>query len=220
VEDEVKVARFIERGLKEEYYAVDVALDGVEGLHLAETNNYDLIVLDVLLPKKDGWQFLMELRAAKKNTLVLMLTARDTVPDRVRGLNLGADDYLTKPFAFEEFLARVQALLRRKESSQLRPLQVADLIMDMQTHQVRRGGRLIELTAKEYALLEYLLRYAGKIVTRTQIAEHVWDYHFDSTTNVIDVYIHYLRDKIDRGFPTRLIHTVRGVGYVVKEESP
>lgn len=220
VEDEPKVARFIERGLKEEYFAVDVAHDGEEALRFAQCGHYSLIVLDILLPKKDGMQVLHELRAKGNKTLVLMLTARDTVNDRVSGLNSGADDYLTKPFAFEELLARVRALLRRGQSAEPTKLQVANLVLDPVSREVRRGDQVISLTAKEFALLDYLMRRAGRIVTRTQIAEQVWDYHFDSTTNVIDVYVHYLRSKIDHDFSVPLIHTVRGVGYVLKEGDP
>lgn len=215
VEDERKVARFLERGLKEERYVVDVAPDGETGLCLALENDYDLIILDILLPKKDGLQVLRELRTREVGTRVLLLTAKDAVRDRVRGLDAGADDYLTKPFAFEEFLARVRALLRRESSTRPETLQVADLTLDLVTRRVARAAKPISLTAKEYALLEYLMRHAGQVIPRTQISEQVWDHHFDSFTNVIEVYIHYLRDKIDRGFSPPLIHTVRGVGYVL-----
>lgn len=218
VEDERKVARFLERGLKEEAYAVDVAYEGEEGLHLAQIHDYDLIVLDLLLPKKDGLQLLRELRAAGKQTRVLMLTAKDAVRDRVQGLEAGADDYLAKPFAFEELLARVRALLRRGQGAEPTRLQVADLSLDLLTREVVRGGKPIPLTAKEYALLEYFMRHAGQVIPRMQIAEHVWDASFDPFTNVIDVYVHYLRDKVDRGFSPQLIHTVRGIGYVLKAE--
>lgn len=221
VEDEFKVARFLERGLKEEYYAVDVAYDGEEGLLLAKSYDYDLMILDLSLPKKDGFQLLQEFRATGKSCLVLMLTAKDGIADRVRGLDAGADDYLTKPFAFEELLARIRALLRRGQKATVTKLQIADLCLDLVTHQVTRANKPIILTAKEYALLDYFLRHAGKIITRTQLVEHVWDANADPFTNVIDVYVHYLRDKIDRGFKPQLIHTVRGIGYIlkVKEET-
>lgn len=219
VEDEHKVARFLERGLREESYAVDVARDGEAGLYLAQINDYDLIVLDILLPKKDGMQLLQELRAGGSTARVLMLTAKDGIRDRVRGLDAGADDYLTKPFAFEEFLARIRALLRRPTAQAAHStLQVADLLMNLANRQVLRGDKQILLTTKEYALLEYLMRHPNRVVSRTEIGEHVWDQNFDPFTNVIDVYVHYLRDKIDKGFAVRLIHTVRGVGYILKAE--
>lgn len=219
VEDEHKVARFLERGLREESYAVDVARDGEAGLYLAQINDYDVIVLDILLPKKDGMQLLQELRAAGSTARVLMLTAKDGIRDRVRGLDAGADDYLTKPFAFEEFLARIRALLRRGPAQAAHStLQVADLVMNLASRQVLRGDKQILLTTKEYALLEYLMRHPNQVISRTEIGEHVWDQNFDPFTNVIDVYVHYLRDKIDKGFAVRLIHTVRGVGYILKAE--
>ena len=218
IEDERKVARFIQRGLKEKSYAVDVAHDGEEGLYLAQTNEYDLIVLDILLPKIDGLEVLRELKRSGNNALILMLTARDAVTDRVQGLDYGADDYLTKPFAFEELLARVRALLRRGQPVEPTILRVADLILDLPAHRVKRGDTIIDLTAREFALLEYLMRHAGQVVTRTQIAEQVWDLHFDSLTNVIDVHVHHLRDKIHSGSRKPLIHTVRGVGYTLKED--
>jgi heavy metal response regulator len=216
VEDEKKVARFIERGLKEERYTVEVASDGEEGLYRALNHPYDLIVLDVLLPKKDGFQVLRELRAAKCHTRVLMLTARDSVQDRVRGLDSGADDYLVKPFAFAELLARVRVLLRRGTEEGPETLQAADLELNLRTRKVTRTGTPIVLSAREFAVLEYLLRQAGEVVTRTQLAEHVWDENFDSFSNVIDVTVYHLREKVDRGFAAPLIHTVRGSGYVIK----
>lgn len=216
IEDERKMARFLERGLKEERFAVDVAGDGEEGLYLAQANPYDLIVLDVLLPRKDGFEVLRELRAGGSQARVLVLTARDAVQDRVQGLELGADDYLTKPFAFAEFLARVRALLRRGRDTGPVRLQAADLVLDPKTRRVHRGQTRISLTAKEFAVIEYLLRQAGEVVTRTQLAEHVWDENFDSFSNVIDVTVYHVREKIDRGFAPQLIHTVRGVGYVLK----
>jgi DNA-binding response OmpR family regulator len=217
VEDERKVARFIERGLKEERHAVDVAHDGEAGLDLALLNEYDLVVLDILLPGKDGLQVLRELRASRRTCRVLMLTARDGVDDRVRGLDAGADDYLTKPFAFSEFLARVRALLRRG-AVETGTLQVADLVLDLKARKVTRASSPIFLSVKEFAVLEHFVHHAGQVVTRTQLAEHVWDMHFDPMTNVIDVTVYHLREKIDREFKPQLIHTVRGAGYVLKAE--
>jgi len=199
VEDEKKVADFIKRGLKEEGYAADVAYDGEEGHFLATTNDYDLIVLDIMLPKMDGVSLCKDLRRSKIYVPIIMLTAKDVVEDKVKGLDSGADDYMTKPFAFEELLARVRALLRKKDLKQVTKLEVADLVLDTLTHEVYRAGKEIVLTTKEYALLEYLMRNTGIIVTRTMISEHVWDINFDTSTNVIDVYINYLRNKIDQG---------------------
>ena len=216
IEDEKKIADFIKRGLKEEGYAVDSAYDGEKGLFMAKTNEYDLILLDLMLPKMDGLTVCKKLREEKNPAPVIMLTAKDAVKDKVAGLDSGADDYLAKPFAFEELLARVRAILRKKESGQPAKLKVADLELDLYTHKVYRAGKEILLTAKEYALLEYLMRSAGSIVTRTMISEHVWDIDFDTFTNVIDVYINYLRNKIDAGFAKKLIHTVRGRGYILK----
>jgi heavy metal response regulator len=218
VEDEKKVANFIKKGLEEEHYAVDTAEDGEAGLYLIEVNNYDLIVLDLMIPKIDGLEVLKRLRSRKNNVPVLVLTAKDSVEDRVTGLDTGCDDYLTKPFAFTEFLARVRALLRRERTEKEPILRIADLTLSQVTHKVTRGGREIELTSKEYALLEYFMRNPDKVLTRTMISEHVWDYHFDSMTNVVDVYVNYLRKSIDEGFPVRLIQTVRGVGFILKEE--
>lgn len=217
VEDEQKVASFIQKGLQEEGYAVDLALDGEEGLAMALDGVHDLVVLDIMLPKRDGLVVLGELRQRRIQTPVLLLTARDAVADRVTGLDTGADDYLVKPFAFDELLARIRALLRRRSGDRLALLTVANLTLDPATREVRRGGRKIELTPKEYALLEYLLRNKGRVLSRALIAQHVWDYAFDSTTNVIDVYINYLRKKVDVDFTPRLIHTVRGAGYVLRE---
>ena len=219
VEDEEKVASFIRKGLVEERYAVDVAHDGQEGVELAALNPYDLVVLDLMLPKLDGFKVIQRLREDAVDTPILVLTAKDAVGDKVRGLDLGADDYLTKPFAFEELLARIRALLRRGGGNATPVFQVADLVLDPAARTVTRGGDKIELTAKEFALLEYLMRHAGRVLTRTMILEHVWDQSFDSYTNVIDVYVNYLRKKIDQGREPRLIHTVRGVGYVLREES-
>jgi heavy metal response regulator len=216
IEDEDKIAAFLKRGLKEEGYAVDAAADGEQGYFLASTQDYDLIILDLMLPGLDGLSLCRKLRAEGNEARILVLTARDKVGDKVQGLNAGADDYLTKPFAFEELLARVRAQFRKREARSPTKLQVADLTMDLLAHKVLRAGREIELTAREFALLEFLIRNVGIVVTRTMIAEHVWDVNFDTFTNVIDVYMSYLRDKIDRAFPVKLIQTVRGRGYVIK----
>lgn len=218
VEDEKKVSSFIKRGLEEESYEVDTAYDGEEGLKLALENSYDAIVLDWMLPKQDGLTVLRDIRSNKRSTPVLMLTAKDTVEDIVAGLDSGSDDYLTKPFAFAELLARVRALLRRSEMDRGAELRFADLRIDPVTHKVWRAEKEIDLTAKEYALLEYFMRNPNQVLTRTMIADHVWDYTFDSFTNIIDVYVNYLRKKIDRDAEKKLIHTVRGVGYILKEE--
>jgi two-component system, OmpR family, copper resistance phosphate regulon response regulator CusR len=218
IEDEPKVARFLERGLRQQAYAVDVAANGEDGLQLAGDHEYDLIVLDVMLPGRDGFGVLRELRTSRA-TRVLMLTARDGLSDRVRGLDLGADDYLVKPFDLDEFLARVRALLRRVSTEAPLLLRYADLELDPRTRRVRRGGRAIELTAKPFAILDLLLRRAGQVVSRAELAEHVWDRFFDPFSNVIDVTMHQLREKVDRGSNTRLIHTVRSVGYVLRAET-
>ena len=218
VEDDRKVASFIRRGLTEEGYAVDVIHDGENGLAMGLDRLHDIIVLDVMLPHKPGFQVLRELRQAKVTTPVLLLTARDAVEDKVQGLDAGADDYLTKPFAFAELLARVRALLRRAKTAETPVLRVADLTLDPATRTVKRGQEAIPLTNREFALLEYFLRNPGRVLTRTMIAEHIWDYSFDAGTNVIDVYVNYLRKKIDAGRESKLIHTVRGVGYVLKTE--
>ncbi|MBN1545778.1 MAG: response regulator transcription factor [Syntrophaceae bacterium] len=218
VEDEKKVASFIKRGLEEEGFAVDVAFDGEEGRFMAEGNPYDLILMDVMLPKKDGLTVVRELREKGVSVPVLCLTAKDTVDDIVSGLDSGSDDYLTKPFAFAELLARVRALLRRGGQDRGAEIVYADLRLDPVAHKVWRGNKEIDLTAKEYALLEYFMRNPNETLTRTMIAEHVWDYTFDSFTNIIDVYVNYLRKKIDKDFDKKLIHTVRGAGYVLKEE--
>ena len=216
IEDEKKVADFISNGLAEEGYAVDVAHDGDQGYFLATTNEYDAILLDIMLPKMDGFTLCTKLRSEDNHTPILMLTAKDAIKDKVRGLDAGADDYLTKPFAFEELLARIRSLLRKKSLQQKTRFQVDDLVLDTITHTVTRGESEIQLSVKEYSLLEYLMRNTGSVVTRTMIAEHVWDINFDTFTNVIDVYISYLRNKIDRGHEIKLIHTVRGRGYVLK----
>ena len=217
VEDEKKIANLIKRGLKEEGYAVDIANDGMEGEFLAATNEYDAMILDVMLPKTDGVTLCRNLRAKKIATPIIMVTAKDGVDDKVNGLDSGADDYLTKPFAFEELLARIRSLLRKRDSRVPAKLKVDGLELDLLAHKATRDGRNIELTAKEYALLEYLMRNAGSVITRTMITEHVWDMNFDTDTNVIDVYINYLRKKIDEGFKKSLICTVRGMGYTIKE---
>jgi len=220
VEDDERVARFIQRGLQEEGHAVDVAFDGEEGEFLGEVNEYDLIILDVMLPKKSGITVCRELRERGVNTPILMLTARDAVEDKVRGLDAGADDYLTKPFAFEELLARVRALLRRGSEVKTPILKIADLELDPMRRRVVRAGKPIRLTSKEYALLEYMMRNPNRVLSRTRIAEHVWDMNFDPESNVIDVYISHLRAKIDKGFDKPLIHTIRGQGYMLSEEAP
>lgn len=215
VEDEEKVARFVRRALEEESYAVDVVGDGEAAIDQIEVVPYDMIFLDLTLPKKGGLEVLQWLRQKGIKVPVLILTARTAIGDRVKGLDLGADDYLVKPFAIEEFLARVRALLRR--GGVTAPLlQADDLTLDPVTHEVRRAGQKIELTTKEYALLEYFMRNPNRVLTRSMISEHVWDIHFDTFTNVIDVYVNYLRNKVDRGFKRPLIQTVRGVGYVLK----
>jgi len=214
VEDEHKLAGVLKRGLEEEGYAVDVAYDGEEGLAVATTTPFDLIVLDVMLPQLDGLNVCHQLRAQNRHMPVLMLTARDAVDDRVAGLDSGADDYLTKPFAFREFVARIRALLRRDGLSARDPiLRVGDLHIDTVSHEVRRAGKLIDLTSKEYAILEYFARNPNRVLTRTQIAEHVWDFDFVSMSNVIDVYIGYLRRKLGDDSEPRLLRTIRGTGY-------
>lgn len=219
VEDEEKIASFIQRGLAEQRFTVDMAHDGEEGLYLAEINPYDLIILDLMLPKKDGISICRQLREQKNSTPILMLTARDAVKDKVSGLNAGADDYLTKPFSFSELLARVRALLRRERNEKVDQLKVGGLELNMLNQQVRRDNETITLTNKEYGLLEYLMLNANQIVTRTMISEHVWKEDFNSFTNVIDVHIRYLRNKIDKNKKKKLIHTVRGTGYILKEDN-
>jgi heavy metal response regulator len=218
IEDEKKVARFIKKGLEEEGYAVDLAFDGEEGLAMVLDQVHDLIILDIALPEIDGLQVLKKLRERNIRTPVLLLTVRATIEDKVLGLDSGADDYLTKPFAFQELLARIRALLRRKAEAGPPLLRVEDLVLDPARHLVTRGGERIDLTSKEFALLEYLMRNAGRVLSRAMISEHVWDYDFDTGTNVIDVYVNYLRRKIDSGRDKKLIHTVRGSGYVLKTE--
>jgi DNA-binding response OmpR family regulator len=217
VEDEKKIAGFIKRGLEEDGYEVTVACDGAEGASHACEGSYNLVILDMMLPKKDGMTVVRELRETGSRVPVLMLTARDNTEDIVSGLDAGSDDYLTKPFAFAELTARVRALLRRSEHDRGAEIRFADLLLDPVTHKVWRAGNEISLTAKEFGLLSYMMRNPNTVLTRAMIAEHVWDYAFDSFTNIIDVYINYLRKKIDRGYPVRLIHTVRGKGYILQE---
>jgi heavy metal response regulator len=218
VEDERKVASFIKRGLEAANYSVDVEHDGEAGLNRLLQGDYDLAIVDIMLPRLDGLSVMKEIRQRQVHTPVLLLTARVTVADRVMGLDLGADDYLTKPFAFEELLARVRALLRRGTAAAPAVLAVADLKLDPATREVTRGNKRIELTPKEFALLEFLLRRQDQVLSRAVIAQHVWGVHYDTFTNVIDVYVNYLRKKIDDDFEPKLIHTVRGAGYVLKEE--
>jgi heavy metal response regulator len=218
VEDEKKVASFIKKGLEEEYYTVDVAFDGKEGSKLALSEEYDLIILDLMLPYKDGMTILKEIRDAKLAVPVLILTAKGSVHDKVTGLDSGADDYLAKPFSFDELLARVRALLRRYSSEKSILLKADDLKMDLQSRKVFRGNKEIQLTSKEFSILEYLLRNKNRIVTRTKLIEHIYEYNFDPETNLIDVYINKLRNKIDKGFDKQLIHTIRGAGYILKDD--
>ena len=218
VEDEKKVARFIQQGLEEEHYTVDVANEGEEGEALAVKGSYDLLILDIMLPGKSGVEITRSVRAMGLSVSILMLTAKTATEDKVAGLDSGADDYLTKPFAFAELLARVRSLLRRGAAEKTTTLAISDLVLDTVTHRAQRGGKTIELTMKEYALLEFFMRNKERVLSRTIISEHIWDYNFDTGTNLIDVYVNHLRNKVDVGFPRRLIHTVRGVGYVMKEE--
>jgi heavy metal response regulator len=218
VEDEKKVARFIQQGLEEEHYTVDVAYDGENGAVMAETQNYDVVILDVMLPSMSGIDVTRRLRGNRITIPILMLTAKTATEDKVAGLDSGADDYLTKPFAVAELLARVRSLLRRGALEKSTVLTCGDLELDTVSHKAHRRGRVIDLTAKEYALLEYFLRNKDRVLSRTIISEHIWDYNFDTGTNLIDVYVNHLRNKIDSGFERRLIHTVRGVGYVLREE--
>ena len=218
VEDEKKVAGFIKQGLEEEGHAIDVAFDGREGLLMALDGVHDLIILDINLPGLDGLSVLREFRHRQGNTPVLLLTVRAAIEDKVLGLDTGADDYLTKPFSFQELLARIRALLRRRVEPAPPRLQVADLTLDPARRLVSRGTDRIDLSSKEFALLDYFMRNPGRVLTRTMIAEHVWDYDFDPMSNIIDVYVNYLRKKIDTGREPKLIHTVRGAGYVLQVE--
>ena len=217
VEDEAKTAAYLAKGLREHGFVADVARDGRDGLHMAQSETYDVAILDVMLPGRDGWSVLQDLRSSGSSLPVLFLTARDSVPDRVRGLELGADDYLVKPFAFSELLARIRTILRRGSSRQPEELCVGDLEVDLVRRKVQRAGQKLELSPKEFALLSLLLRRSGEVLSRTLIAEQVWDMNFDSDTNVVDVHIRRLRAKVDDPFDRKLIHTVRGAGYVLEE---
>jgi heavy metal response regulator len=216
VEDEKSLAEAIKKGLEEEDYAVDVAYNGEDGLFMAENEPSDLIILDIMLPIIDGMTILKKIRKAGVKTPVLMLTAKDAITDKVSGLDSGADDYLTKPFHFEELLARIRVLLRRDSEVKTCAIQIGDLLIDMASHEVKRGGKEILLSAKEYALLELLAINRDKVLSRTYISEHIYDYDFDLDSNVIDVFVNRIRNKIDRGSETKLIHTVRGAGYMLK----
>ncbi len=218
IEDEKKVADFVARGLRAERFAVDVASDGVTGWEMVSGTEYDLVVLDLMLPGINGTEILRRLRRRGGNPAVLVLTARDSTNDKVENFEAGADDYLTKPFAFAELLVRVKALLRRPPPTRSHVLRVADLELDRLTQQVRRAGKRIELTPKEYSLLEYLAAHAGRVLSRTMIIEHVWDESFEGLTNIVDVYVRHLRSKVDEAHPCKLIRTVRGVGYCMTDE--
>ncbi len=221
VEDDARISSFIARGLREAGFAVDEAADGEQGLALARQNFYDAMVVDIMLPGMDGLSLIERLRQARNRTPVLILSARHSVDDKVRGFQKGGDDYLTKPYSFTELLVRLQALIRRARSgAEDNTLAVGDLSLDLLTRRVQRGGQAIELQPKEFSLLEYLMRNAGIVVSKTMILERIWDYHFDPQTNVVDVLIHRLRSKIDRDFQEKLLHTVRGVGYVLKAPEP
>lgn len=219
VEDEPRISGFICQGLTEAGYAIDAVNNGLDGQEYAMAADFDLIILDIMLPGKDGLSLLRDLRRMGRQTPVLLLTARDTIEDRVKGLDSGADDYLVKPFAFPELLARTRALLRRPPTQTSTILQISDLVLDNNTHEVRRGGRLIDLSQREFMLLNYLLRNPNQVLTRTQIAEHIWNFDFASDSNIVDVYIGYLRRKIDRKYSPALIRTVRGVGYRISAEA-
>jgi DNA-binding response OmpR family regulator len=217
VEDEKKVANFIKKGLTEEFYTVDAAPDGEEGLFMAENSEYDLMILDIMLPDINGIELCTKIRSKNIKTPIMMLTAVDATESKVKGLDSGADDYLTKPFVFDEFLARVRSLLRRP-SLAADLLKAADLVLDPVKHEVLRGGRKIDLTWKEFALLEYMMRNRGRILSRTKIFENIWSYDIETSSNIVDVYVSYLRDKIDKRHSQKLIHTVRGAGYILKEQ--
>ncbi len=218
IEDDQKVAGFIQKGLIEESYAVDVCHDGADGAFWATANEYDVILLDIMLPKKDGITVCKELRAQGMAAPILMLTARDSVDDKIRGLDAGADDYLAKPFSFGELLARIRSLMRRSQTQKTAMLTLADLEMNPAARRVTRAGKAISLTTKEYALLEYFMRHPGEVLSETRIVEHVWDMNYDPATNIVNVYIHHLRSKIDKDFEPKLLHTIRGAGYMLKDE--
>jgi two-component system OmpR family response regulator len=218
IEDDLKIASFIQKGLKASGFAVDHAIDGEEGLHMVMTEPYDAAIIDIMLPKRDGLSLIKEMRREKVITPVIILSARDSVDDRVKGLQSGGDDYVTKPFAFSELLARVQALIRRSSGiSEPTTIAVGDVSMNLISREVIRNGRKIDLQPLEFSLLEYLMRNANRVVSKTMIMEHVWDYHFDPQTNVVESRIYRLREKLDKGFTKKCIHTIRGVGYVFKE---
>jgi two-component system OmpR family response regulator len=219
VEDDKKIASFISKGLKEAGFATDHAEDGVDGLHLALNEPYDAAIIDIMLPSLDGLSLIEELRRKKINTPIIVLSAKRSVDDRIKGLQIGGDDYLTKPFSFSELLARVQALIRRSSGvSEPNMLEVTDLSMNIITREITRGDRKIELQPREFSLLEYLMRNKGRVLSKTMILEHVWDYNFDPQTNVVDVLVCRLRNKVEKDFEHKLIHTIRGVGYVLKED--
>lgn len=220
VEDEKKIANFIQKGLKAEKYIVDVSNNGDEALHLADSNDYDLVILDIMLPGKDGIFICKEIRKNGIKTPILMLTARDSVADKIQGLDSGADDYITKPFCFEEFLARVRALIRRNGQGKQTTLKIADLSLDQVSHEVKRNGKKISLTSKEYALLEYFMLNQNRVITRAMLTEHVWDRNFDSFSNSIEVYVNYVRNKIDKDFDKTVLHTLYGTGYMLSEIEP
>ncbi|PYJ14874.1 MAG: DNA-binding response regulator [Verrucomicrobia bacterium] len=217
IEDEKKTAGFLAKGLREAGFAVEIARDGETGLEKARATKFDLLIVDIMLPNKDGWEVVVELRRDGVRTPILFLTARDSVRDRVKGLELGADDYLVKPFAFSELLARVRSVLRRAPERQTEHLRIADLDMDMRHHKAARSGVALNLTPKEFLLLSHLVRSTGEVVSRAEIAEHVWDIGFKTDTNVVDVVVRRLRSKVDDPFKIKLIHTIRGVGYVLKQ---
>jgi len=216
VEDENKISSFIKKGLEMEHYTAELSFDGEDALKKIEVNDYDLIILDILLPKIDGFAVAKKIRKQKIDTPILMLTAKDSVEDKVNGLDSGADDYLVKPFALEELLARIRSLLRRDKQVRRTTLEIEDLMLDPASHEVKRADKIINLSSKEYRILEYLMRHPNQVCTRTMIAEHIWGYNFDKQSNIIDVYLAYLRRKIDKDHPRKLIHTVRGIGYKIK----
>ena len=219
VEDEKKTAQYLNKGLSEHGFIVDIAHNGEDGFHLAQTGNYALIILDIMLPDRDGWSIIRELRRSGKITPIIFLTARDSVDDRVKGLELGADDYLVKPFAFSELFARIRTILRRGPDRQPETIRIADMEIDFLRHKATRRGKRLDLSPKEFLILWLLARHAGEVLTRTFISEQVWDINFDSDTNVVDVAILRLRKKVDDSFSTKLIHTIRGVGYVLEDRS-